>query len=221
MNFDEKSIVTESGFRPKPLFKTFENPKGILIVTPWGSPDGVQKIFSIFDEMLNQSVDSEDETKVVSLQAQETSFVQKIKRIISRCNQAIYSEINEPEINSFYEMVLLIKEGNVTHWFQVGAPNLYLRSTDGTEVLATSQDYSTSFKQNSPVPTAGLGLSSECEIRSGYYASSKNTQLAMCSGLNPSSGFWQPGVLSIEKIVPLFTSANKKMPAWVGLISGL
>lgn len=212
-------------FRPSTIVD-FEPSSNLLIcVTPWGRQEIASKVTESMKAFI---ATAKEDTEMTVPYAQKDNLQQMgniLRMATIMASEKIYSEFNDQEYTSGFEIFAAIQDGPQWNYISCGQPSLILHRKDlGIVPLTQSIDLNVVNSKScllDPLPNQLLGLGQHPPIQYGNIRLLEGDQLALISRTYIPTDFYKLETASfhLDGISRSLANNSENVPFWLGLLS--
>jgi hypothetical protein len=223
MKLQERSYSSKN-YRPKPFVHIEADNSLLVVAISWGEFEHAQSTAEDIAKYLIAARGDVEVTTPFEFMRSLSDQANHARIATLIANESLYRSINKSSYVSGVEVLVLSKKGQQLSWAQVGGPHLLLKRS-GRPLIPLAPSYDHAFETLitgelvAPLPSKFLGVDPHCAIHSGDLNISSQDQIVLlASSMIPQELWTQHGLLDLQKITHVLSTADADMPFWLGLV---
>lgn len=212
-------------FIPRPILHEDSTRNLLLILTPWGNPQGSKKAMEKMVEFLETSTQDEDITSPFDRLESLSKTANNLRIATLIANDYLYKDFNKEEYLGGCEIACVQAKNSEVCVVTVGSVTPYiLQNNSLPSPLMYQVSLAQDFEKNRnlpPLPSHMLGVNNNLNINIQSFRKQPQSELLLVNRVSiPVELYTQwPKPFELDEIALSLAKSNAEMPFWLGKVS--
>ena len=217
----ESRFFSNKGLRPSPV--VHNSSSSLAVVTPWNaSQNNAEDLIRSFNTLYDQLSKDKDSTQPFQKMVSLSTYENNLRVTCMQINDNVFSQFNQNEIQSGFEVFFAVKTSFEFIFVQVGNPKVYLARKNFPLQLVGQSSYFADYSDSSikaPLPHSLLGLFPDVQMHIQSLRLQPEDQIVLLSCTVVPPEFLNCPTISVENLADRLSQNQNSESFWLGHIA--